>query len=312
MTNKTKRLIGTLIVIVALALSYNEFSELLPLIPGILIEANLWIMLAVLGMQVISYCASAGTSHFLLALKGKRVRFLDNVRISIGSEFGANVLPVAGGPIASYVGFRNLGVDKDTARYAVALETTFLIVNYVTWFLISLALPPYPRLVTALPTVATKLVVGVLLLSIVAYFARKHITRFISDALHNIKSIAHRPFATLAIFAFTSAYFFIDIAMLLVTFYAFDYKVQLGLTVFCYLSSAFFILLTATSTVPGVMEGSLSLVFISFGVPAHIAISATVLYRLLTFWLWIPLSILYSARNIKQMTAETPDIQVSL
>src|SRR3989338_3899844 len=152
-----------------ITLSFGEFKTLIPPIPRVIVAANLGIILLVVGIKIISYCASAGTTHFLLALRGKKICFVDNVRVSIGSEFGANILPLAGGPIASYVGFRNLGVDKDTARYAVDLETTFLITNYVVWYLISLALPPYPRLITAMPDYASKFLFGIVSIAVIGF-----------------------------------------------------------------------------------------------------------------------------------------------
>ena len=84
-------------------------------------------------------------------------------------------------------------------------------------------------------------------------------------------------------------FWFGDIFCLYFAFLGFGFKPHLAIVIFTYSVAK---ILAAVSFIPGglgIIEASMSLIFIGFGVPAPTALAAVLIFRLLSFWLPMPL-----------------------
>jgi phosphatidylglycerol lysyltransferase len=120
----------------------------------------------------------------------------------------------------------------------------------------------------------------------------------------------------------------VDLASLYVLFLAFQYPIHLGALVAGYAMGILFWIVSPTPQGIGVVEGMMTLVFTSLGVPAAVAATVTLAFRGLTFWLpmligfiilrWVPtfgveersLSESWNVRIVAIMTAVMGGINV--
>ncbi len=129
-------------------------------------------------------------------------------------------------------------------------------------------------------------------------FISKKVLQFI-ESIRNITTPGRElGFASISSFAVTLAY----IVCLFATFKAFDIQLGIASAVFVYASAVI-----AKSTLPtpgglGPLEAAMIAAMIGLGTPKDQAFAAVVLYRLATFWLPIPFSVLaYKYINAKKI-----------
>lgn len=87
--------------------------------------------------------------------------------------------------------------------------------------------------------------------------------------------------------------------MLKLSFLTFGSNVPIPTIIFAFLSSMGIALLSSTSAVPGVPEAAMTLAFTKLGVPVAAAISGILLFRILTYWIWVPLSTVLTLHHLK-------------
>ncbi len=95
------------------------------------------------------------------------------------------------------------------------------------------------------------------------------------------------------IFLLNSLYFCIDVVMLYVAFLTFERLVPLPIVAFGMILSLLLSLITLFPSQPGVTETLFVLTFNALGVLLHIAILASILFRVISYWMWLPLSTYY-------------------
>lgn len=87
------------------------------------------------------------------------------------------------------------------------------------------------------------------------------------------------------------SFWFGDIFCLYFSFLAFGFHPHFAIVIFAYAITR---ILSTISFIPGgigISEASMSLIFIGFGVPAPTALAAVLIFRLLSFWLPIPIGL---------------------
>jgi phosphatidylglycerol lysyltransferase len=98
-------------------------------------------------------------------------------------------------------------------------------------------------------------------------------------------AIARYPKRLVQTLGITMVAHIIDLASLYVLFLAFHYPIQFGALVAGYAMGILFWIVSPTPQGIGVVEGVMTLVFTSLGVPAAVAATVTLAFRGLTFWL---------------------------
>lgn len=297
--SQIRRLVAFGIIALVIILLYRDFAKYAPQIPALISNSDPIYIAFILGLQLLSYGGSGLTSFILLRLYQVRIGFFNNMKISILVEIGSHLLPLAGGPVASFLALRKMGVPKKPAHFVVTVEMLCLIITYITCYIVSIAIPPYPRIDIELAPVAGIALLLVILTGVGAYLLSKHLKKFLIDVRESLISLHGHYKVGLFVLIITIVYFLIDIVMLKLAFLTFGAEVPLSIVIFGFLSSMGLALLSTTSAVPGVPEAALTLAFTKLGVPVVAALSGILLFRVLTYWVWVPLSTVLTIHHLK-------------
>lgn len=286
-------------------------------------ESNKYLIALIVIIQALSFVLNAFLSRQLLAFLGHKTAFRNNLKVAVANEFGNWVMPIAGGSITSYVVYRRIKIPPSVVVFMETAWTGLNLSQNILFFTISVLLIP-PHYLALVPKLALSLFgVGIIVLGIVWYslmqkkgrnILKKFVTKFIGflkillplpmsaaevgnkieegskDILKNFALFFSKPKKALFIFLISSTYFVADVTMLNLAFRAFGVYLSPTLTVFGFVVSMLVSLVTLFPGNPGVTEASLSLIFSALGVPLHAAIISVVLFRIATYWIWIPLS----------------------
>ena len=117
-----------------------------------------------------------------------------------------------------------------------------------------------------------------------------------ADFIGAASAIANHPLRLMRTWIFTLAAHFLDITCLYILFMAFNQPIQVGPLVAGYAMGVLFWIVSITPQGIGVVEGVMSLVFTSLGVPAAIATTVSLAFRGLTFWLPLTLGFILLRR----------------
>jgi uncharacterized protein (TIRG00374 family) len=319
-----RKIMSFILIIISIAfLSYIMLKDPKE-IRSIFLESNKWLLLTVFALQILSFAVNAVTSNTLLDFVGEKTSLINNFKISIMNEFGNKIMPIAGGSITSYIAYKRLKLSISSIIFLETAWVVLLFSQYVIFFILSALIIPH-NYISLIPKVALLIfsvaVIGAIFLW---YFLIKKnkgalLHRIIEKIIHVIRYVI--PFAfeeddvtskivsginkleenfplffaqgkrAAAVFFLFTIYFLLDITMLYISFLAFGTSVPYALVIFGYLLSLLLSLLTLIPGQPGVTEASLVLIFSAFGIESHNAILATLLFRLVSYWIWVPIGI---------------------
>lgn len=281
------------------------------------------LLVSILLLQVFSFVLNALLSRQLLSFLGHRTAFRNNLKVAVANEFGNWVMPIAGGSITSFVVYRRIKIPPSVV---VFLETAWGGLNlsqYILFFLLSVAIIPshylalVPRLALSTFALALCIIAGAWYFFIKKRgrnILKKTITKFVTflkvilplpisasevgakieegskDIQENFSFFFSKPGKAAFVFLLSSSYFFLDLLMLNLSFRAFGVVLSPSLTAFGFIVAVLLSLITLFPGNPGVTETSMALIFSTLGVPLHTAIISILLFRIATYWIWIPLS----------------------
>jgi uncharacterized membrane protein YbhN (UPF0104 family) len=285
-----------LVVAVVAVFTQLNFDEVISAVKN----ANPWYALLAFGLGIVSWCGSAVAFGVFI---DKDMRQYDGI---LGTQavasFTAVSMPAGVGPIAVNLQFlRKIGYSNTRAT---AIATADMVAEFGTTFLLFLVIGLFTgqdSLSGALPGKTLILVIG----AIGALFgaamlippARKWVR---NSFLPQLKSYTHQLvelFSRPAILALSSTGSIVQNGTLALSFWvsllAFGYHANVLETMFLFLMAN-----AVGSAVPtpgglGAVETMLFATFTGIGVPATIAMPATLLFRVCTYWLRIPLGALY-------------------
>jgi uncharacterized protein (TIRG00374 family) len=86
-------------------------------------------------------------------------------------------------------------------------------------------------------------------------------------------------------------YWVCDILCFYFVFHGFGYSINFGVLILGYSVATLAGLISFIPGGVGVTEGSLGLVFSGFGVPVAVALTSIIIFRLFSFWIWIPIGL---------------------
>lgn len=290
----------------------------------LLSKTNTSILLLLILLQIASFFLNAFSANRLLSFVGESPGLKNNLKISVMNEMGNHLMPVAGGSITSYIGYSRIGLPTPAIIFLETATSGLLLSQYLLYFFVSVLIIPHSYL-ALVPKLALLTIVTSLSLLIIAWYVfvatrKKNIMkRFIAKFVHllgyvfpididekdidtkmeeagkkiveNFSLFFAQRSGALLVFCVTALYFAIDVAMLKLSFFAFGYTLSPALVAFGMLVSLLLSVATLFPGHPGVTETSFVLIFSALGVPARVGILAAVLYRVTSYWLWMPLSI---------------------
>lgn len=307
---------------------------------SLFLESNKILILVILGFQVVSFGINAFISRQLLKFTGNKTSFSNNIQIAVANEFGNWVMPIAGGSITSYFVYKRIGIPTSVILF---LETAGVLLNsfqYVVFFFLSVLILPF-SVISLIPRIGLYVIAAAIVVIVGGWYffsgkerlgqLKKLVFRIIrvikkispfklneqilsekiehgsATITDNFSYFFSKPRSTALIFFCSSMYFATDILMLNLSFQAFGFHTSLALTTFGLILSLLLSVLTLFPGSPGVTETSLILVFKTFGVPYHVALLSVFLFRLLSYWMWIPLSIYITFAGKKGEVQSQPE-----
>lgn len=287
-----KRLISILLLLIALVALFTQlnFDEMLRTIR----EANPWWALASLAFGIVSWLGSALAFGIFIPKARRKHHWAGIVGTQAVASFTAVSMPTAAGPLTVNTLFlRKIGFDNTSA---IATATADTLAEFGTTLLMFLVLGLFTGrsgLQDALPGKTILIVVGAIaaiiaIVMIVPPWRRWVITKWgkpLREYGRQIANLFSHP-RILAISAFGSV---IQNTTLAAAFWvcllAFGYRLDFIVTLFLFLLSNAIGSAVPTPGGLGAVETVVSLTFVGVGVPSSAAVSATLLFRLMTYWM---------------------------
>lgn len=317
-----KKLIYLFLIIIGL---YLLLPKLVGLEQALKLVVNMkwyFLILALLA-EVASYTGAAVLLGLIFNRIGYIFPFLIRFRISSMPAFTMNFLPIglAGPAVFEYSYFRKNEVESGSI---IVMWILRFILNYCAFlilFLIGLILVPiYPQLSFSPKIIAPIIFIIILSFSIYAVYLYKHpqkfwlvwvkLFNFVNSVLKKFKKLPidldqqKEIFSDIytgielfsvkkrsSIYAVLSGilYWFGDMLCLYFVFLSFGFSVHPGILIFGYSIATILGIISAVPGGLGVVEGAMVLIFSSMGVPAALALTAVLVFRLFSFWIWMPI-----------------------
>jgi uncharacterized protein (TIRG00374 family) len=308
---------GVMLLVLVFVLIYVVIPQLLDAKKSLhlLTTVNFFYLVAGVILEVAALLAYSGLTRSVLPQRSgeRRLRFFTIFRINMSSLAVSHVLPggTAPGTAVAYRLLTEQGVSGTDAGFALATQGlgSALVLNAILWVALVISIP----LTGFNPLYGTAALVGAVLLG--AFAALVYLlTRGQQRADAVLRSVArHLPFlnedtasrvvahlverlATLAsdrplllrAIGWAAANWLLDAASLWVFVAAFGHLVSPVSLLVCYGLANVLAALPITPGGLGVVEGVLTSTLVGFGTPRTVALLGVISYRLINFWLPIP------------------------
>jgi len=305
-------------------------------IPALFKEANKSFLFILMIFQIGTYLSDGWLSQILLTISGFKLRFRTILKVAILDSIGNQVFPLIGGAAITYFFYRKLKIPSNAIFFLITGFTIFTFLSHFLFFIISLFFLPksffylVPIKIIPFALAAPFLIfIFIILLSISRGEKIIFLLGCFVKLINRIgKNLANQPIVNfdhiknfminfrqcfLILFrnktkipqAFFAAalYYLSDIATLYFSFLVFGFKPNPALLIFGFTVSLALGALTLMPESPGIMESAMAVVFIGLGFPAHVALFSSLLFRLFSYWLTLPFSLLayFTQKNERGM-----------
>ncbi|MFA6493354.1 MAG: lysylphosphatidylglycerol synthase transmembrane domain-containing protein [Patescibacteria group bacterium] len=315
--------------IILLILLFLGIFLLLPKLVGVekalllLVKINKYYLLAALIVEILSYASAAWLLGIIFFRLGYKISFLNRYKLGSIAAFTIHFLPlgVAGEAAFEYSYLKKQKINSGTVILMWILRWIFNYSGFIILFLIGLILvPTYPNLSFSPKIISFTILILIVFTVFYLVYLYKHKNKFwkawngiinfinkifakfkknlISD--EKIRLVFEDIYKGLSLFGEKKRsslkavlagilYWFGDMLCLYFVFHAFGFSVDFGVLIFGYCIATFLGIISAIPGGVGVTEGSMALIFTSLGVPSAIAITAVLVFRLFSFWIWMPI-----------------------
>lgn len=305
-----------------LAPHFKDFQEVYRLRDSI---SYFWLLLALFS-QSLQYIGDAWLCKNLFKITKTNISFKNILRISSMNVFAAHLLPVgqAGAIATSFYFYKKLGVTNQKFIFFSLSWSAITFFALISLFLPSLiALPELPDLPISYRKIAFIAIFIALLLAFLASIHDRIIWPKIKPLLKRHKiykeiQIFKEDFTTYKDAAFNNKSFFIqaliaafvyyisNISTLTLSFLTFGLFPPLPLIIFAYIASLIAGWVTLAPAGIGATDAALILIFLQFNIQPSEALAAVLLFRIISFWIPIPIGALaYLSLNKQIIKAKT-------
>jgi uncharacterized protein (TIRG00374 family) len=295
-----RRFVTILLLLIALIAVFTQlnFNEMITAVKS----ANPWWAVASCVMGIISWLGSAIAFGVFIPREKRHGHILGIIGTQAVASFTAVSMPVAAGPLTvNTIFLKKIGLDN---THAVATSTADTVAEFTTTFLMFIVLGLFTgsnSLKNALPGQTILIVVGVLaaIIAIIMLIPplRKYIVTKWGTAIRNYWHEIVTLFSQPSILLISMIGSIIQNTTLAAGFWmsllAFGYHLNFIETLFIFLLSNAIGSAAPTPGGLGAVETVVSVAFTSVGVPSTIAVSATLLFRLASYWLRMVLGYIY-------------------
>lgn len=286
----------------------SDFSQIAALKNNL----NLIWLLVALACQIGQYIGDGWLSQLLLRIVGVRIDFKTTLKIASIDVFAAHLFPIgeAGALATSFYFYRKLGVDRQSLIFlSVAWAATTTIILVLMLLAAIIFLPHLPRVPLHISNIVAYLTAALLAAVIAIYLKRdfflpklkkyfgrlklfSEILKFFTNLkVHRQVLLANKPLVAKALFA-AFIYYATNIATLSFAFLIFGKLPNLMVVTVAYFLSLIAGWITLAPAGLGATDASLILIFLQFGFDPAQSVAASLLFRLISFWLPIPFGII--------------------
>lgn len=317
---------GIIVAIMALAISrlvphFKDFSKVWQLKDTLNYG---WIFAAIFA-QTFQYIGDGWFSQLFLRIADAKVRIFDSLRIASLNVFAAHILPVgeAGGLAAAYHFYKKLGIDTEKFIFLSICWTGLIHVLLILMFIISgffvdsqsgtlnTSIISFGALILVLVLLGLYITLKKFLPQLEKHLSKYKWTKPFFSFLHNKNVYKKRlkEHRGLVFFGFLAGiiYYLSNIASLIFSFLTFGILPPISVIIFAYASSLIFSKITLAPAGIGAAEASLILIFLEAKIDPTIAVGATLIYRLISFWFPIPAGF-FSFYSLKKETKSTEEL----
>jgi uncharacterized protein (TIRG00374 family) len=295
-----RRFVTALLLLVALIAVFTQLNlnEMVDAVK----HANPWWAVASCIMGLVSWLGSAIAFGVFIPKEKRKGHILGIIGTQAVASFTAVSMPVAAGPLTvNTIFLKKIGMDN---THAVATSTADTVAEFTTTFLMFIVLGLFTgsnSLKNALPGQTILIVVGVLaaIIAIIMLIPplRKYIITKWGTAIRNYWHEVVTLFTQPSVLVISMIGSIIQNTTLAAGFWmsllAFGYHLNFIETLFIFLLSNAIGSAAPTPGGLGAVETIVSVAFTSVGVPSTIAVSATLLFRLASYWLRMVLGYAY-------------------
>lgn len=317
-----------LIVIVVLA--YNQFNQVQSF-KDLFKTINWWILLLVIPVRYLYYRFNAKYFESFFAIFKQKARFGLVLQSSITMNFVNIVFPSGGISGLSYIR-KVLKDDVDSANITLA-QLSWYILSFITY--LGFLLLGFVMLLMSnqVIKVSSRLVILVLFIIITvgialilfifnkkfvenaAYFAVKPLNKFLSIirqkilARNRIKGFIEQLHGSLLFLRdnrdklgkpliYTSLMVLFDLITIYIVFLAFGQIINPGIVIAGYVIALITSLASVVTAGIGVYEAGMVATFVGLNIPFDIAFAVTIVYRIVSLWLFIPIGLIFYKKTL--------------
>jgi uncharacterized protein (TIRG00374 family) len=313
-----------LLIMIAGFVLLSRFGQSYEQLPSLLSEAHkkpLWFLLFLGLLYYLSYGWLAKT---VLNIGGSQVNLKETIQAGLLGALGFQVAPFVGAAVLLYCFYRKLDVPQPTILFLVSSLAIFNFLNYFIFSFLAILILPHSFSVIFPERTVFAFLFGLLAILLVSYFLVRNraenligfirflarpvnwfgrgffgrrffnperASRVIEELVSDLNLLAEQPQKTLRALMISLFFYLVNASLLYFSFYVFGYQPNLPLLLLGLTTSSVLSLLSLFPEAPGVAEASLVTVFVGLGFPAHVSLFACLLYRLVSYWLPLPLGI---------------------
>ncbi len=284
-----------------------------------------YLFLALLS-ELISYIAAATLLGVILSRLGYSIKFIDRFRLGSIAAFAIHFFPVSGlGESAvDFYFLRKRNVSAGSILLMFILRTIITYAAFLLLLVISLILvPTFPDLAVSPRLISLILFIvvfgGIVYLTIIyknkeRFFnlivrithivnkflrilkkspvTKDQIKEVYDDVYKGIGLFSHRKRDSLIAISGGLIYWLGDMCCLFFVFLSLGRHIGFPVLIFGYCIATLIGLISLIPGGLGVTEGSMSLMFSGLGLPLSVSVAAVLIFRLFSFWIWIPIGLI--------------------
>lgn len=290
-------------------------------------KKSLWILLF---LEIVYYSLYGLLAKTLLEIAGQKVSLGQAVQSGILGVLGFQVAPFVGAAVMLYCYYIKLKVDRSAIFFLISCLAIFNLANFLIFsFLSAVILPnsfsslfPERTLLNFLFGLLAVLVTSfflfrrqaenfIRLIKLLAsganqltktflgqrFIKPERVSQIVAELMSDLDLLLKHRTKTLKAVVLSLFFYLTNAALLYSSFLVFGFRPNLPLLILGFTASSLLTLLSFFPELPGVMEASLITVFTALGFPAHVSLLAALLYRLVSYWLVLPIGLAVYLKN---------------
>lgn len=327
---KLRHFLFFIALIVIVVLAYNQFNQVQSF-KDLFKTLNWWILLLVIPMRYLYYRFNAKYFESFFAIFKQKAKFSLVFESAITMNFVNIVFPSGGISGLSYIR-KVLKDDVDSANVTLAQLSWyvlsfiayigFLLLGFVLLLLSNQVIKVSSRLIILVLFIIITISIALILFIFnkkfvenVAYFAVKPLNKILSlirkrilgrDRIKNFIEQLHGSILFLRDnrdklgrpLLYTCLMILFDLLTIYTVFLAFGQIINPGIVIAGYVIALITSLASVVTAGIGVYEAGMVATFVGLNIPFDIAFAVTIVYRIVSLWLFIPVGLLFYKRTL--------------